>query len=204
MLRPVLSAVAALFMLAAPIQAQAQGVETYTLDTPHTQVMFAVSHMGYSHSIGKFLGYSGGFTFDRSNPEKSTVDVTIDTASIDLGDQKWNDHMKNPDFFNVEKYPTMTFKSTGIAVTGENTADITGDLTILGVTKPVTLNVVHNKSGPRPSGEQFAAGFSATAKIKRSDFGMNYGIGMIGDEVDIRIEVEGNQVGYKGAAQDKE
>lgn len=200
MFRSFLSVAAALFLLSAP--AQAQGVEKYTLDNPHTQIVFSVSHMGFSHSVGKFLGYDGGFTFDRANPQNSTIDVTIDTASIDLGTQKWNDHMKNADFFDVEKYPTMTFKSTGVVVTGENTADITGDLTLLGVTKPVTLNVVHNKSGPRPSGEQFVAGFSATAKIKRSDFGMNYGIGMIGDEIDIRIEVEGNQVDYKGAAKE--
>jgi polyisoprenoid-binding protein YceI len=199
--------VAATFFLSpATIQAQdvVAGVEKYTLESPHTQIMFTVNHLGFSHSTGKFLTYEGGFTLDRANLEKSSVDVTIKTASVDLGDQKWNDHMKNADFFNVEKFPDMTFKSTGIVLTGADTADITGDLTMIGVTKPVTLKVKHNKSGPHPMGERFMAGFDATAEIKRSDFGMSYGLPMVGDDVKITISVEGIQDGYQGAAKGKE
>lgn len=186
------------------LQAHAQGVEKYTLESPHTQVMFTVNHLGFSNSTGKFLSYEGGFTLDRADPSKSTVDVSIKTDSIEMNDQKWNDHMKNADFFNVEKFPSMTFKSTSVTPTSENTADVTGDLTILGVTKPVVMKVIHNKSGPHPFGDKFVAGFSATTQIKRSDFGMTYGLPMVGDDVSIQIEVEGLQDGYKGAAAGKE
>lgn len=167
-------------------------VEKYDFDKAHTQILFFVNHLGFSNSMGKFLDYDGHFTFDRTTPQNSAIDVSIKTASIEMNDEKWNAHMKNEDFFNVEKFPTMDFKSTAIAVTGENTADIVGDLTILGVTKPVTLSVVHNKSDAHPfAPDRFVAGFSATAKIKRSDFGMTYGLPAVSDDVEIRIEVEG-------------
>jgi len=104
---------------------------------------------------------------------------------------KWDAHMKNEDFFHVEKYPEMTFKSTGIEVTGENTARITGDLTLLDVTKPVTLNVTYNKSGVHPYSGEYVAGFSADTMITRSEFGMDYGLPGVGDDVEIRLEVEG-------------
>lgn len=99
--------------------------------------------------------------------------------------------MKNADFFDVENHPEMTFKSTAVEVTGEDTANITGDLTILGVSKPVTLAVKHNKSGEHPFNGKFMSGFSATTTINRSEWGMNYGLPAVGDAVEIRIEVEG-------------
>lgn len=175
--------------LSLPGTAHAQ-IETYSFDKVHTQILFFVNHLGFSHSQGEFLDFDGGFTFDRGEPEKSNVEVTIRTDSIDMDDEKWDAHMKNADFFNVEQYPTMHFKSTAITLTGKDTADITGDLTILGVTKPVTLSTKLNKVGPHPFGSKYMAGLSASAHIKRSDFGMNYGLPMIGDDVEIRIEVE--------------
>lgn len=175
-------------------------IEKYTFDKAHTQILFFVNHLGFSNSQGEFLEYDGNFMFNRAEPEKSSIDVTIQTASIDMDDEKWDDHMKNEDFFNVEEFPTMTFKSTGIEVTGENTADITGDLTLLGVTKPVTLSVTHNKSGKHPFGEKYVAGFSAHATLKRSEFGMDYGLPMVGDDVEIRIEVEGIREGDQGTS----
>ncbi len=164
--------------------------EKLILDKPHTQIIFAVSHLGYADSYGKFLDYEGEILFDQAQPEKSGVDVTIKTASLDLGDEKWNAHMKNADFFDVEKFPVMTFKSTGITVTGEKTADIAGDLTIKGVTKPVTLKTVYNKTEKHPKGERIDSGFSARTTIKRSDFGIAYGLPMIPDDVNIILEVE--------------
>lgn len=166
-------------------------VEQYEFDKAHTQIFFAVNHLGFSNSHGKFLDFDGGFTFDREAPEKSNIDVTIKTASVDMDDEKWDEHLKNADFFNVEEFPEMTFKSTAIEVTGENTANITGDLTLLGVTKPVTLAVTHNKSGEHPFSGKYVAGFSATGTLKRSEFGMNYGLPAVGDDVKIIIEVEG-------------
>lgn len=165
--------------------------EHYVFDTAHTQILFFVNHLGFSMSQGEFHDYDGGFTFDRENPENSSIDVSIKTASIDMDSEKWDDHMRNADFFDVENHPEMTFKSTNIEVTGDNTANITGDLTLLGVTKPVTLAVTHNKSGQHPFNKKMVAGFSATATIQRSEWGMNYGLPGVGDDVEIRLEVEG-------------
>tara|TARA_R110002072_G_scaffold145791_1_gene292451 strand:- start:307 stop:942 length:636 start_codon:yes stop_codon:yes gene_type:complete len=165
--------------------------EHYNFDKAHTQILFFVDHLGFSTSQGEFLGYDGSFDFDNEHPEKSSVDITIQSASIDMDDTPWDDHMKSKDFFNVEEFPTMTFKSTEIKVTGRETADITGDFTLLGITKPVTLKVKHNKSGKHAFSGKYVSGFSATTQLKRSDFGMVYGLPMIGDDIDIRIEVEG-------------
>lgn len=165
----------------------------YHFDKAHTQILFFVNHLGFSNSQGEFHDYDGHFTFDMDHPEKSEIDVTIKTASIDMDHEKWDAHMKNVDFFDVEKFPEMHFKSTAIDVTGDNTANIIGDLTLLGVTKPVTMAVTHNKSDIHPFSGKFVSGFSATAQIKRSDFGMAYGLPGVGDMVDVRIEVEGER-----------
>lgn len=181
------AAVAGSFLL--PAQAHAEA-EKYTFDKAHTQILFFVNHLGFSMSQGEFLDYDGHIMIDREELANSAVDVTIQTASIDMDDEKWDAHMKNEDFFNVEKFPTMTFKSTDVEVTGENTANVNGELTILDVTKPVTLEVTHNKSDVHPYSGKFVAGFSGTATIKRSDFGMTYGVPGVADEVQIRLEVE--------------
>lgn len=165
----------------------------FELDKAHTQILFFVDHLGFSTSQGEFHDYDATFEFNQTEPEKSKIDVVIQTSSIDMDDEKWNDHLKNPDFFDVEKFPTMTFKSTKIEKTGENTGLLHGDLTILETTKPVTLDVVFNKADIHPFSKKFTAGFSATTKIKRSDYNMNYGLPMIGDEVDIMIELEANR-----------
>ncbi len=178
----------ALTLSAFPSQA---AVEKYSFDTAHTQILFFVNHLGFSNSQGEFHSYEGGFSFDTENPEKSSVNVTIKTDSIDMDDEQWNAHMKNKDFFDVEAFPTMTFDSTSVEVTGEKSANITGNLTILGVTKPVVLQTVYNKSGVHPFNGKYVSGFSANAVIKRSDFGMTYGLPGVSDEVEIRIEVEG-------------
>ncbi len=185
-------------------QAPAPAVEKYVIESPHTQILFTVNHLGFSHSTGKFLGYDGVFHLDRANPASSSVEVTIHTDSLEMGHKEWNEHLKAADYFNVAAFPAMTFKSTAVTLTGDDTADVTGDLTLLGVTKPVTLKVRHNKSGPHPFGEKYVAGFDATASIKRSDFGMSKAVPMVGDDVEIRISVEGLQEGYQGASKGKE
>jgi polyisoprenoid-binding protein YceI len=168
--------------IAAPVE--------YELDAAHTQVFFAVNHLGFSNSHGRFLDFTGGFTFDEAAPEASTVDVSIDTDSLDMASERWEDHLKGPDFFNVEKFPKMTFKGTKIEKTGEKTGKLTGDLTLLGVTKPVTLDVTFNKAGEHPMMKTPWAGFSARGTLKRSEFGMNYGLPNVADDVSLIIEVE--------------
>lgn len=182
-------ALSALLLLPAAALAAPQA---YELEAPHTQVLFSVDHLGFTKSYGQFTGISGGFTFDPEAVETSSVEVTIDTNSLSMEHGKWDAHLKNPDFFNVEKFPTMTFKSTKIEKTGEKTGKLTGDLTLLGVTKPVTLDVTWNKSGPHPMSGTPVAGFSARGTLKRSDFGMNYGVPNVGDEVEMIIEAQGD------------
>jgi len=181
-------ALASALFVTAPAEA---AVEKYTFDTTHTQVMFTVSHLGFSNSHGRFNTLSGGFSFDAEKPETSTVDVSIDTNSLYMASAPWEAHLKSADFFNVEKFPAMTFKSTKIEKTGDNTGKLTGDLTLLGVTKPVTLDVTFNKSGIHPMTGKMIAGFSASGALKRSDFGMNFGLPGIGDDVTLDIQVEG-------------
>lgn len=189
-MKKLLLTAAAAGMLVLPTQAQAQ-IEKYNFDKAHTQILFFVNHLGFSMSQGEFLDYDGHFIFDRGEPSKSSVQVQIMTESIDMDDEKWDEHLKSADFFNVEKFPTMTFDSKNIEVTGDNTANITGDLTMLGVTKPVTLAVTYNKSGVHPFSGKYVSGFSATGTVKRSDFGMTYGLPGVADEVQLRLEVEG-------------
>ena len=177
--------------LAAAKTAAAADAPKFTFDKAHTQIFFSVSHLGFSYSTGKFTGFDGSFTFDEAKPESSKVDVSIDTHSLTMDDAAWEKHLKSEDFFNVEKFPAMTFKSTRIEKTSDNAGRLTGDLTLLGVTKPVILEVIFNKSGIHPYSKKYVAGFSATGKLNRSDFGMVYGLPGVGDEVNISIEVEG-------------
>ena len=195
-LSPVTAFATALLMLAAT-PAKAEPKE-YRFDKAHTQILFFVSHLGFSMSQGEFHDYDGTIQFDRENPENSSVNVTIQTDSIDMDDKEWDEHMKNEDFFHVEEYPTMTFESTDIKVTGETEGKITGDLTILGTTREVTLDTTFNKAGKHPYSGNYVAGFSATTQIERSNFGMKYGLPGIGDTVNIRLEVEAIRKGSSG------
>jgi polyisoprenoid-binding protein YceI len=154
--------------------------------------MFSVSHQGISFSTGSFVDFSGRFELDEDNIEKSSVSVTIQTASINLNDPRWNVDMRGESWFNSSTHPTMTFVSTRVKETGDNTMDVRGNLTLLGTTKPVTLKVRMNKVGDMMG--QATAGFSATATIDRTEFGMATYAPMIGADVDIRIEVEGKKL----------
>ncbi|MEZ0224022.1 MAG: YceI family protein [Alphaproteobacteria bacterium] len=186
---------AAIFLSSA---AYARGAEKYIFDPAHTQILFSVNHLGFSYPHGRFDKFNGGFTFDLAHPEKSKIDITVDTNSINMSSDDWNRMMKGDNFFDVKKFPAMTFKSTKIETTGKNTGKVTGDLTILGVTKPVTLDVTYNKSGIHPYNKNYVAGFSATGKIDRTDFGMTWGLPGIGEEVTVDIQVEGIRQDFEG------
>ncbi|HEU4839313.1 MAG TPA: YceI family protein [Micavibrio sp.] len=179
-------------LVSSPARAE---IEAYAVDLPHTQVLFSVGHLGFSHSHGRFRDIKGGFEFNRSEPEKSKINVTIQTASVDMADKSWNDAVMGEDYFDVNKYPAMTFVSRNITLTGEKTAQITGDLTLLGATKPVILDVTFNKADKHPFSGKYVAGFSAHASINRSDFGMTSGVPWVSDRVDIIVEVEGIRKG---------
>ena len=163
---------------------------SYKIDPAHTAVAFIVNHVGFSNVIGRFDTVGGDVTFDKDAVEKSMVNVTIDTTSVDTNHAKRDEHLRSPDFFNAKEFPKMTFKSTKIEKTGDQTGKLHGDLTMLGVTKPVVLDVTFNKDGVSPASKLETAGFSARGTVKRTEFGMKYGAPAIGDDIQLLIEVE--------------
>jgi len=180
-----------LAFLALPSIASA-AADKYEFDKSHTHIIFLVSHLGYSNTIGRIRDYDGYFAFDEKEPEKSSIDVTLKPGSIDTNVPALNKELYGKDFFNVEKFPEIHFKSAHVAVTGKNTGDVTGDVTMLGATMPVVLHVVYNKSGIHPFSNNYVSGFTADAVVKRSDFGMNAFEPAVGDDVRVHIEVEGS------------
>ncbi|WP_455217225.1 YceI family protein [Kaarinaea lacus] len=162
--------------------------DSYTFDPTHTYPHFAISHLGFSTMHGRFDKTSGTMTMDRAKGAGS-VDITVEMASVNTGFQKRDDHLRSPDFFNVAEFPTMTFKSSKVEFAGKG-AKVTGDLTIKGVTKSVTLDVASINCGTHPFNKKDVCGFDATTSIKRSDFGIKYGLPAIGDDMTITIEAE--------------
>lgn len=177
-------------LLSFPLATSSQAAETYKFDPTHTSVIWQAGHLGFSVPHGIFSQIEGTLVLDEAAPAKSTVNVTVNTANVVTGIPKFDDHLKNQDFFNVEKHPTATFVSKKVEVTGEKTAKVTGDLTLVGVTKPVTLDVTFNQKGPNPYSKKETVGFSATGTIKRSEFGINYALPGVTDDVKIQIEAE--------------
>ena len=188
-MKRLLAAAALSALVALPMTVQAAPV-AYKLDPAHTAVVFIVDHLGFSKAVGSFNTVAGELSFDKDAADKSSLSVTIDTASVDTNHAKRDEHLKSPDFFNVKEFPKMTFKSTKIEKTGDKTGKLHGDLTLLGVTKPVVLDVTFNKDGVSPASKLDTVGFSARGTIKRSDFGMKYGVPNIGDDIQIIIESE--------------
>ena len=177
--------------LAALLAAGGARAADFRIDTVHTQVFFSVSHLGFSHSTGRFKVKGGFIRFDADDWPQSSAEVVIDVASVDMGDAAWSDKLRSHEFFETGKYPTARFVSTRVEKTGERTGIVHGKLTLLGVTRPVDLNVTFNRSGPDPLTLAYTAGFSATASLKRSDFGIRKYASEIGDDVELRMEVEG-------------
>jgi len=179
---------------ASPFMVQNAHAETYQVDPTHTNILLRVSHIGFSNMVLEALKPEGTLTFDQNNPENSEVHITLRAANIDGDDQKFNAHLQSADFFNVTEHPVVTFKSTGVEVTGADKGRVMGELTLLGVTKPVALDVTFNKVGVNPFNQKETAGFTATASLNRSDFGMGYGLPAIGDEITVDINLEAIKV----------
>ncbi len=166
---------------------------TWNFDKTHTNISFSTRHMMVTTVRGNFAGFDGTLEFDPANLAASSVDVTIDAASINTNVADRDNHLKSPDFFDVATYPTITFKSTGVQLTGEKTGKITGDLTIRDVTKSVVLDAEFLGTGTNPWGAQ-VAGFTASTKINREDFGLTWNVGLEAGGVlvskDIKIELD--------------
>lgn len=166
--------------------------ETYTIDPTHTFPSFEVSHLGFSTQRGRFNVTTGKVVLDRAKG-MAEADISIDARSISTGLAKLEEHLRAEDFFFVEKHPTITFKSTKARFSGDKLAALDGELTMRGVTKPVTLTVTAFHCGLNPIVKKQACGADAVATIKRSDFGINYALPMVGDEVKLLIQVEAHK-----------
>lgn len=180
---------------AAPAQPGAQDLSritggTYSVDPGHTQVAFAFDHMGITKNYGLIAGpSSGSLMLDRAQPGAAKVKVTFPVANIRTAVPKLDEHLMTADFFEAAKFPTATFESTSVKVDADDPGDaeITGNLTIKGITRPVTLDVDFTGAGANPMSKKETVGFSASGAIKRSEFGLGYGVPMVGDVIELQI-----------------
>ena len=167
----------------------ANAADTFKVDSVHSFVMFSVQHLGIANTYGRFNDISGTVVFDKDNPSKSSVEVSVPIESLDTHNSIRDRSLKSPDFFNAKQFPTMTFKSTKVEGSGD-TLEVSGDLTIRGVTKPLTVDFKKGGEGKGVFGEMRGGG-ETRFTIKRSDFGMNFQQGAVGDEVSIILSLEG-------------
>ena len=168
----------------APAAAQAGN---YKVETSHTRVGFAVNHFGFSDWFGEFADVTGTLSIDPARIEKAKVAVTIPVATVSTTNATLDGELVSADWFDAETYPTIQFVSTKVVRTGERTADVTGNLTFHGVTKPVTLKASFNAGGVNPMSKAYTVGFNASGTIKRSDFGVTKYVPVVGDDVTLRI-----------------
>lgn len=179
--------------------------ETFKVDITHSSFLFSANHIGYTNVFGIFRDWGGEFTFDPKAPEQTKVRIEVKTESLDTNDLRLqaqggirgrNEHLRSGDFFNVKEFPTMVFESTKVEKTGEKTGKLHGNITLLDQTKPVVLDVTFNKVAPHPVPAYkgvLTAGFSIRGTIKRSDFGMKFGVPAVSDEVALIIEIEAQE-----------
>jgi len=181
--------------LAVPVSA---APESFTIDPYHTFPYFTVNHLGYTNFIGRFDKTTGKITLDTA-AKSGSVELVIETASLTTGDndkgarpRARDEHLRSPDFFTVAEFPRMTFQGNTARWTGEMPAAIEGEVTLLGVTKPLTLTVESFKCGPDPrtQGKRYMCGGNAAGTIKRSDFGMKFGVGPVSDEIKLYVAIE--------------
>ena len=165
-------------------------VETWKIDPAHSAAQFSVRHLGISTVRGAFTKVSGSANYDSKDPSKTTLEATIDASSVDTRVEMRDKDLRSPNFFDVEKYPTITFKSKRVEAAGTGKLKITGDLTIHGTTKEVVLDVDGPSAPVKDPWGNSRMGASATTKISRKDFGVSADAGMVGDEIPITLDVE--------------
>jgi polyisoprenoid-binding protein YceI len=169
---------------------QSRAADTYKVDPVHSSAIFRIQHANIGYVWGRINDPAGGYTLDPADPTRSTFNVELQVNNVDTHNDKRDAHLKSPDFFNAKQFPTVTFKSTAVKKgASDKVLDVTGDLTLHGVTKSVTIPVELTGQGQFPPGTQ-RAGVEATFTIKRTDFGMDKMVGMVGDEVRLVIALE--------------
>ncbi len=177
--------------LCLPVAAAAPAAGTsYKIDPVHTSVVFRIKHAGVSYFYGRFNKVAGSFAFDKADPKKAGFDVRIRADSVDTNDRKRDQHLKSPDFFNAKEFPTISFKSRSVESADSESLRVTGDLSLHGVTKSITVEMKHVGSTSGPRGAK--CGFEATFTISRSEFGITYGAGALGDDVTLMVGLEGD------------
>ena len=184
---------AAILVAALPIAAVA-APESYTLDQYHTWAYFEVNHLGFSNIRGRFDKSSGKFSIDKA-AKTGTLDLSIETASVSTDSKgglprSRDEHLRSPDFFNVAEFPRMTYKATSVTFNGDSLASVEGSLTLLGVTKPVSLRLENWKCGANPFSKKEMCGGNASGVLKRSDFGIKFGIPAMSDEIKLWVGFE--------------
>ena len=176
--------------LLAILSSSAYAAETYKLDPGHTSIVFRVKHLGVAYVYGRINGPTGSFTFDESSPSNSAIEVQAEAKNVDTALEKRDTDLKSPDFFNAGEHPLVSFKSKSVKKLSENTYEVSGDLTLLGKTRPITVEANATGAGKDPWGG-FRRGFETSFSIKRSDFGMDFMMGGVSDEVNLTVSVEG-------------
>lgn len=163
---------------------------SYVLDPAHGKITWSVDHMGFSTYVGQFTDVAANLDLDVRNPAASKLDASVKTDSVGTFSDGLNKHVKTADFLDTAKFPTAEFRATGIQLVDRDTARISGNLTLRGVTKPIVIEADFNQAGINPVDKQYSVGFDGKAKIKRSDYGINYGLPLLGDEVTLHLEAE--------------
>jgi polyisoprenoid-binding protein YceI len=194
-----ISRIAAPALLVALLAAPVLAADTYRVDPVHSSVHFRIRHMNVAFVLGRFDDLSGVIAFDADDPEACSVSMTVKAASVNTGNDKRDAHLRSADFFEVETYPEIAFRSTAWTRTGEGRYDVAGDLSLHGVTRSVTASVELTGAGEGRGGKRLV-GFLATLSLKRSDFGMTKMVGPVGDAVDLTIAVEAGEVEMPPAA----
>lgn len=169
----------------------------YELDPEHLTIAFLVQHIGYAKVLGQFLTATGGYTFDETTGELSAVRVVVDTGSVSTHHEARDEHVKSRDFLNTGSHPTMTFTASGARRTGERTFEVAGELELNGTRRPLVLAATWNKTAPYPIGARAEVmGVSLRGSLKRSEFGMTYGVdnGLVGDDVELVVELEARRI----------
>jgi len=169
----------------------ALAADDYKIDPAHSGVNFKISHLGLSWIQGRFNDYSGAFSIDADDPGKCSFELNVKTDSVDTNNKQRDNHLRSPDFFNAKQFPAITFKSTSVKQAKDG-YEVTGDFTLHGVTKTITINLVGGKKAEFPKGVQ-RTGYSGEVTIKRSEFAMEKFLGGVGDEVPVSVSFEGSK-----------
>lgn len=195
--RAALSIAAAAWVAAMPVWSSPAAADIWVFDQQHTEVRFSWDHLGLVRQSAEFLAVDGRLDFTPTDPENGSIDVTIKVAGLSSGVKALDNDLKGPDFFDMARHPTITFKSTAVRRTGDKTGTVEGDLTIMGITRPTVLKVIWTFTGEHPFAQinptyagKWVSGFSATALVRRSDWGLKRAVPLISDDIQVQIDAE--------------